>query len=88
VEKLLGKKDRVILRRGHINKKGNNTHSGEKKEDRYTNAQYITMTGFGRYPLDQLDNKDIDNTLSAFGKIVVPTDDVYGGNITSQKKRK
>ena len=48
------------------------------------------MTGFNRYPLDQLDNKDIDNTLSAFGRIIVPTGDVYGGNffLTGKKKVK
>ena len=44
------------------------------------------MTGFNRYPLNQLDNKDIDNTLSAFEKIIVPTDDVYGGNIFLTEK--
>ena len=45
------------------------------------------MTGFNRYPLDQLDNKDIDNTLSAFGKFIVPTDNVYGGNIFLTEKK-
>ena len=63
-------------------------HIQKKKwQDRYKKRQYITMTGSDRYPLDQLNIKDIENTLSAFGKILVATDDETEKASTSQEKR-
>ena len=54
---------------------------------RYTNPKYVTIMGFERRPADQISNASINKTLQQFGKIIVPTEDVYAENFLTGKKK-
>ena len=48
---------------------------------RFKNPKYVTLLGFDRFPADKMENSQIDKILERFGKILVPTNDVYAAEI-------
>ena len=87
-EKLMGKKIEYYYEGDKSQKKVSIPIQERKKKDQYVNPKYITMTGFDRFPAEQISNEQIDRALSNFGKILVPTQDVYGGDIFLTGKKK
>ena len=54
---------------------------------KYVNPKYVTMTGFHRFPLDQISNEQIDKVIENFGKIIIPTQDVFSSIFLAGKKK-
>ena len=55
---------------------------------RFKNPKYVTLLGFDRFPADKMENSQIDKILERFGKILVPTNDVYAAEIFLTGKKK
>ena len=62
-EKLMGKKIEYYYEGDKSQKKVSIPIQERKKKDQYVNPKYITMTGFDRFPAEQISNEQIDRGL-------------------------
>ena len=87
-EKLLGKKVEYYFEGDKSTKKVVITIQQKPAHFRYKNPKYVTMVGFDKFPAEKIENSQLDKILSAFGTIIVPTDDVYAADIFLTGKKK
>ena len=86
-EKLIGK-NITYYYEGEKSKKNITVFIQEKpKFLKYIRPKCVTMTGFNRFPLDQISNEQIDKILENFGQILIPTQDVYAELFLTGKKK-
>ena len=86
-EKLLGQKVKYFYEGDKSTKSVTVTIKVKPTFQRYVNPKYITITGFDRSPAELLTNEKIDSILGQFGKVIVPTQDVFAESFLTGKKK-
>ena len=86
-EKLLGKKVEFFYEGDRSTASVKAEIKVKQRYQRYQNPKYVTITGFDRWPAEQLTNDQIDSTMQQFGDIIVPTQDVFAENFLTGKKK-
>ena len=86
-DKLLGKNVVYYYEGDKSSKKVQITFQEKPKYLKYINPKYVTMTGFHKFPLNQINNEQIDKVMQNFGKIIVPTQDVFADIFLTGKKK-